>query len=755
MSFFYTNAATSARSRRGKDREGHPRTSSISSSTRRHKDNARSQENKSPVSKSPALPPTIYTQQNIALDQLPSLPSSEATSPTLSLSGVRSSASWANKAGVYHLAQQPYTPAALQQYLEDDTDDVERVERVEKGSHGNSLRQTSTCEGRSRWEQTDMGTKLENATKTFNVERSASRDEQTPLATKQGLQRPEPPLADSKHPRRSSSSAGKKRASRSSNSGELESSGETKGIRRLSKQATSTSDPGVEAEHLYGDAEVFGEHLGYHPAPKALQPNLMDGTTKPAREEAHSGSYITRISPQPTNRSSAVMSRTFTPPAPTFPLASSTTLPDFVSPVPRHAQQPSEQYQVFQQPYNYGVPLHASMMPHQHPGHQNPPFFTKPLVPGYSQLPTGILPPSVPSALEPAPDRDPYGFDHSTQSAPVAGTIDLLRKMYEAIPSIEMMIATAHHRGGASADSRSRQNESEDSGGLYEGKVSTLRQLRYKMNEEKKRHLVETESMRIELENLREKHAESQSQLVQRQKSRERLALESGLLRQQMADITQTLHEQRANQVRDAYSTPDSGKGGTQHQAEEASGLYQRASNEYVAYEYNLGTAKSFTPQEEDSLEKVVQQKRAGLEDSLKKSQNELSELERQQNVARASWEKERRELAYKVENERHMMQNEWLEEKCVIEQHWQEVTQSQIEEYQKALDEAKESQESLLRQERQRCEDLESENERLRDEIKNVTDGWNADKARFSKMAGDFRAATSRLNEQNVSGLL
>ena len=122
MSFFYTNSVASARSsRRGREKDTHHRTSSISTSNRRPKDTTKPQENRSPPPKASTPLPVLPRQTLLAPGQLPASQPSSTVTPTGSSPSLKATQLSLNTRGVYHLpSYQLHTPASLQPYLEDD-----------------------------------------------------------------------------------------------------------------------------------------------------------------------------------------------------------------------------------------------------------------------------------------------------------------------------------------------------------------------------------------------------------------------------------------------------------------------------------------------------------------------------------------------------------------------------------------------------------------------------------------------------------
>ncbi|KAL8948187.1 MAG: hypothetical protein Q9222_005603 [Ikaeria aurantiellina] len=149
MPFPYQTSATPVRTRkplrerdkdREKDKERDKDARSItSSSSRRHREASRSS-NRSPLPSSSSGPSSLYTQTNVTSDQLQALPRSETASPSSAKSPILRASSVLTATSVPTSSTgHPYTPAALQPYLEtDDDEDLDNVATPQASSTNHS-----------------------------------------------------------------------------------------------------------------------------------------------------------------------------------------------------------------------------------------------------------------------------------------------------------------------------------------------------------------------------------------------------------------------------------------------------------------------------------------------------------------------------------------------------------------------------------------------------------------------------------------
>ncbi|KAL8652894.1 MAG: hypothetical protein Q9226_004080 [Calogaya cf. arnoldii] len=132
---------------RDRDRDKDPR-STPSGSSRKHREASRSS-NRSPVPSS-SRPASLYTQTNVTLDQLPSLPRSETASPSSTRSPTFGTSTVPSQSShSLSLSSHFSIPASLQPYLETDDDDA-KTPQASSAAHVKPYFDASQVQGPSR-----------------------------------------------------------------------------------------------------------------------------------------------------------------------------------------------------------------------------------------------------------------------------------------------------------------------------------------------------------------------------------------------------------------------------------------------------------------------------------------------------------------------------------------------------------------------------------------------------------------------------
>ena len=709
---FHTNSAASARSRRGRDRDNHHRANSISSSGRRLKEHLKNHENKSPPSKSPVLQPTLYAQQNLGLDQLPSLPSSQATSPTLSSTGTRSSVGGLDKNGVYRLSQQPYTPVALQQYLEKDSGDTEGAENNDLAETVHSSSQAYEAEEVALVESSAVSDQK------FATAVAEDRDDRTPLANIDGadivVKRVLEASRGGDYPQNSRGSSKRSRRRQSDLHYGIDQLSHSS---RLSKQATNASDPGTQAENFHKAAAEVQDNTGEASLPDIRPPEPLENTAPSESNETRIIPHGSQSGPYQRQASSASISRKFTPPAQLRPTDTSPALPHFASPVPLRGRPTNQQYIGYQQPSGYAVQHPANMSQSYYQGYPNTPYYTGFGAPHSGQTSNDTRHSDLSTSAN-SVDYDKRGHSELSGSELIDDTIGLLYRLHETLPQMRMLVTSGQLTGSTKA---STTNKTEVDDGLLAAlkeKDARMKVLLNDLDEGKKRHFGESETLRNDLRSLENKCADLQAELLSRKRSRDTIDFEFKAFKQEIADTRVKVQEEAFAKVKDNESRMNALTFNIQEKSEEVLGLRQKMSEFEMERSREKQTADAFSAQRLIELGLVHQKERGELETLLKVEQDELSTLRK---------------------------------EKSSIEQHWKAINEAQRKEHQDALQTTKASCESSLSERQNRCEALEAENERLRLENKRMEDAWNNDKARFSKMAREFRGVATRLNEQKV----
>ena len=123
MPFPYPASSASVRTRRTKEKDKDSRGVVSSSSGRKHREVSKSS-NRTESKAHSTSPLSLYSQHNITLDQLPALPESGTVSPSSAASPVYpSSPCLTNSVTRPQSSIYPHTPAALQPYLDDESDE--------------------------------------------------------------------------------------------------------------------------------------------------------------------------------------------------------------------------------------------------------------------------------------------------------------------------------------------------------------------------------------------------------------------------------------------------------------------------------------------------------------------------------------------------------------------------------------------------------------------------------------------------------
>lgn len=750
MSFFYTNSTAAARSRRGRDREGHPRTSSISSTGRRHRESSKTQENKSPPSKSPVLQPTLYAQQNLALEHLPSQPSSEPTSPALSSSGLRPNLPASNKTGTYHLAHQPYTPAALQQYLEKDAEDADEAG---KNSPTGSIHLPQNTRINSRMEEMGCQEKTSSVEKKPMTREISYRDDRTPIATGQGpksLQSVSETLHSPKSIVSPDSFLGyaTNQGSTEFGSSELQERTNSTGQRR----PASVSNCSVRAENFYkdpDDAMENGNDLQQRHTRRKQQ--AANNTTSLEITERQHASEDPQFNPSSGQRSSVRMSRTFTPPAPAFPAVPSPTPPSFVSPVPLRAP-PSEPYGGYH-PSQYGIPYNTGMPQLYYQAAPNYPYYVDSRQPNYAHV-VQELPP-ISDAPFPGSAMDQAGSDFTLTERSIADAIGLIQNLHETLPAMGMVLSKAHRICGTSALGSRDSMQGEGLELMAPKPDDTEVKRPVSEDEQLKKHVTESEKLKKDASEWERKCMASRKELSESERSRVTNEAAFEMFKAEIGAIYRQLQEKNNVMAEELGSTVVIPEHNSDTKSSEVRGLQEQIVKFEALQTRRMEAMEANARQKMEDLRLDNRLRLGELEDTLHAEQATLANVRREHMQMEKSLKSEWNAQTQKIDRERRRVQEEWLQEKSSIEQHWQKITEDQKSEHLTELEKLEAGHELLMAKQRSQYKALEAETESLRQEIVRVKSAWDADKAKFSRVAGDFRIAATRLNEHNVSSLL
>ena len=407
------------------------------------------------------------------------------------------------------------TPAALQQYLERDTEGTEGTEDTRDNELTGSLHLPSETHDFSKTDDvqsekdpmcSNVGTVIEGA---------VCRDDATPLASAHGSEQSgtifDPPT-----------SVGRPK-SPSSKKSQWPRSGPYFGIEkyehpgRLGKQPTSISDPGVDAQDFYKHCEELenpGDALQYY----MREPNIGPGAPRTAFQDSQNGLYT----PQRFNSST---SRTFTPPAPAFPVATSPAPPAFASPVPLRARPSVEPYTGYQQTSAYNIHHPSSISQSYFHGHDAPPYHPRAGSSQFAPRAEG-LPCSDPAASATPADVTRLKTGEHNRIDLFDDTMGLLHKLHETLPRMRMLVTNVQHAGASDVSTNRKVRVDDYSISLeqkeerIEGKAKSatttfinplklFEALLGSLDETEKRYFAELDKLKSDVKSMEKKDAEA------------------------------------------------------------------------------------------------------------------------------------------------------------------------------------------------------------------------------------------------------
>ena len=751
MSFFHTNSAAAARNRRNREKENHssggrPRTSSISSSSRRRRESVNRQENKSPQSKSPVLQSTIYMQQNLAIER-PSNPAlTDDFASALVSPGNRSSLVATEHSGIYQLSHEPFTPAALQQYLEKDT---EGDEEAVLNSPANSVNLSSSLHADSPVEQVRLETRplslVERYTPSAATTTSDGRNVHNAVVrAKRTNTTPDIPARS----RSLRASAGPTRSQIESHPEPHEPSD----FAELSKQATSVSDPGAPAENFYKDAESLRRDPrkatdGYPRQP----PQTHNKTSDPLRrEEKHQALEDDSASPSPSQQHRNPVSRTFTPPAPQTPFAQPpATPPAYISPVPLRAQFPNDQYMVFQHPPVYNVAqqpglvrgYYQSRHPLTHYPALNPTTLTS-VKASQSQVSAVTS-----DTLVENPNDDSSANDRQI-------TVEsIMRQVFDfqqAIPNLQLLLGSILSLGETSPTKTMVEERTQSHLVELKEKGAEIRRLSAELESHKK-EVIASKKLAMDLSESETQLEELKTELDKQSKFREGAILENAALKKEVNEVRRELQENSDKFKRRALENEALQKE-LSAKSQKITNLQQELSEARNKHLHEKETIQAISVQRTRELEGASRMVRDNLESALAKEQERLAVLAREKATAEESWTKERDALILKANEERQRLEKDIKGERSAVEIRWQKTVETQKKEHREAVDRLSRSHEAALKEERNKLKFQEGEKQKVLREMEQMNRAWEADKVRLSKVTGDFRNAATKFNEQNVN---
>ncbi|KAL8736084.1 MAG: hypothetical protein Q9181_002570 [Wetmoreana brouardii] len=677
MPFPYQNSATPVRTRKPlrererdrekeKDRDRDTR-STTSSSSKKQREASRSS-NRSPLPSS-TRPASLYTQTNVTLDQLPALPRSETASPSSTRSPtLRASTGPPTSSTPLSSSTHPYTPAALQPYLETDDEDFDDAVTPQPSS---SLQDKPYFDP-------DL---VKGPSRPISTQKVSA-----PTAT--------PPAA---------------LANETPSSQQPPTLSPT-----LSRVNTRSSDSTPSLQHP----------RPYHIP--ASSPTFS--STLPLFGGPPSEPYYPPFPPGPQY----------------FPMAQAPTQPMDLQSLPP---------QNIHQPYASPPQMHASFNLLR-----NPPAREQSTTSSRMSF-SGEPPPTMgPMSMMPA---EPGPISESpAPNAPQGGEDDVFQRIQKAIPDLHLLLNRYRETSGQLGEREVTLRQSEvEKAKVLEQKdtyIETLRKEVHKASHEAKmendRHAKEKDRLRLEIDNMTQKHNELQESLQVERRKGEEAESTSQTVRAEHAHLVKETQDEKAAMARDFEDWK------------------MKASRDYEAKEKDFRTKETHyverLEQQMRELDAAVQAKavelaqkhqkdreKSELDWSLKKRELEDVSTRLRQDLNNAK-DMHRKKDAEKDERhgqekegwdrERESLLKNWEDERARIGQGSEELV-SHLRKENDDMQKAWKSTEESLKKERN-----DSEN-RLRSEVVGLKAARDADRADFSKKSVELKATANKLNTENV----
>ena len=634
MPFPYETSATPVRVRRSKDKDS--RSTASSSSGRKQKRSGSS--NRSPPQADRSSQLSLYTQQNLTLDQLPALPESGTASPGSAASPVlRESACATTQAIESASVARHYTPAALQKYLQIDDDQPSHKAASQPGIDD----QEHTRRLRSGADRPQIYSQpLDSHTS-------------TPLATSVRE------YPDTSHDRSASPSFFNQplefyasNSSRTSSSRAEENYSYT-----VSSPPPSSSSPSVgRSASVQGFLDLKQpqpqSHVGYLASPPAFAPAIPFNSAPPGEQY-------------------------FAPP--------------YAGPHYYPMTHPAGQYMDLHSlspqnvpPYaNYGASLH------------NPGFFS-PLhhnpARGHSSTSSRMS-----ATGEPFPTAQPAsGPMEKTSSLDSPGepkqegeddAVDLLQRIQSAIPDLHLLLNRYRETSGklGMRENLIKETEAQKSAALKQ-KEAYIDKLGKELDDVKSKYSAESSKLRFEISNMEEKQKELRDIVSVEQKSKEELQAKNHALLIESERMRNKFEEERSRIVSDFEAWKRKASEDKKSLEEDLQRQKQLADTTLQARLADIGKVHA---QQKESLQTSLARQIKDLEANHAKARQELEKaLDARQKVAeesrrnhaedKESWEKERAVLGKGSEEQRRILTSRHQSEKNDMQKS-QEVSEARI----------------------------------------------------------------------------
>ena len=741
MSFFYPNSATSARTRRGKEREGHHRANSISTSSRRHKESSKSQDNKSPPSKSPVLSASLYAQQNFASEHLPPLPLPESATTAPASPKPKASHTIPNTGGVFQLTQLPYTPVALQQYLESDVEDEEDGEDPQEGSSlTSSLHLPSKADTEFKVGPTTRLNDPHAHAQESSSGYSASPDDRTPLAEEQN--RKSPILSSSIRAATESTKAKDLRNAPNPTGNKFEQCEE---LNSLNKQITNLSDPGARAEYKDQDndadcakAETL---LSSHRIEHKQRPNSqVSGLSK--KNETQSMVQQRQPSlPRPASRVvSPLLARTFTPPAPPLGVLPRRSSPPYMSPVPVRATVPGDAYG-YTPHLSYSATYQDRVVSNGYQGQVQVPYHIEyPVRVGhsYDHAASNIVKPSeTPVSMTSSTDAQRFLGHKPSGPGSADDPLTLLAHLRATLPHMQTLL-NRMQQGGHDPSIGQSYNHDYDSyhHQILADKNTHIGRLLQEAKDLKQQHLEEIAELKLEIKAVEAQNKDLLENSTFYGNSHNSISAELEDTRTQLKVATEAL-EEKESMIRGLKKEKELVKQEFEARTNNLALELQGKTQEALSLKEQILQLKDNNLQDKEAcrekcdqrietMTELLAKEKMNIEMNLARETERADTLHTIETSTRQVWQQEKASLLKDLEGERTAMQARIDEERATTQKQWQSRLETDLNE-------------------------VREENSTLQKDLEILKSTWEKDRAKLFKTIGDFKYAATKVNQENV----
>jgi len=686
MPFHRETLATPVRVRRIKEKEKESRGSASSGGSKKQKGSGSS--NRSPPQADRSSQLSLYSQQNLTLDQLPALPASGTASPGSAASPVlRGSTCATTQTSDLTSVTYHHTPAALQQYLQtDDEQPIFKATSTPANDQGHTTRPHLAAKRQQIYSQPlDSNTTTPLATSVREYPGIPHGRSASPSFFNQPLEL---------HRSYSSITSSSRSSSRT----------EDNRSHTISSPPLPSSSPSVSHPvSLQGFPDLEQPQPRYHQAylasPPAFAPAVPFNSV-PADEPHFIPAY---------------------PGLHYYPMNHPAGHPMDLHSLPSQAIPPYA---------NYSIPPH-------NPGFSNPSY----PIPNREHSSTSSRM-SMPT--EPLPMGQPLsGNMERTNSLDSPGLpkqggeddpLDLLQRIQSAIPDLHLLVNRYRETSGQLGMSANliKETEAQKSAALKQ-KESDIEKLAKELDDVKSKYSAESSKLRFEISNMEEKQKELRDNIVAEQRIKEELQAKNKTLSTELERMQNNFDKEKS---RILGESEDWKRRALQDKHALEEDMQRQKQLAEMTLQGRLADLGRVHAQEKESLKASLARQKKDLEADHFNTQQEL---EKARDARRKAIEESRKKHAEDRES--------WEKERAVLGKGSAEQRSLLTSQHNKEVEAMRRTQEASEERIRQQVQD---DMAKLHDQIGTLQAGWDAEKDKFAGSMADLKAQAARMDEEN-----